>query len=49
MKNSKTIVDLAITVREFLQNEARTLEMSKGKMLKDSDSSLVVRQMLKAG
>lgn len=49
MKHSQSIVDVAIIVRQFLQNEARTLEMSKGKMLKDPEDPLLLENMMKAG
>lgn len=49
MKKSQSIVDVAIIVRQFLQNEARTLEISKGKMLKDPVEPYIMSDMMKAG
>lgn len=49
MKNSNSIVNVAFILREFLQNEARTLEISRGKMLKDEDPEVALPKYLQVG
>lgn len=49
MKQTQTIVDVANIVRHFLQNEAKTLEISRGKMLKDEDFDRIMPTYLKVG
>lgn len=47
MTQTQTIVDVAIIVRQFLQTEARTLAISKGKMLKDDELEREAARYLK--
>lgn len=49
MKHSISVINVACLVREFVQNEARTFEISKGKMLKDVDENLEFKKYLKVG
>ena len=37
MKNSNSIMEVADIVRDFLMNEAKTLKISRGKMLRDNE------------
>jgi hypothetical protein len=49
MKHSQTVVDVANIVRHFLQNEAQTLKISKGKILKDKEFDHEVKKYLHVG
>ena len=49
MNNSQVVLDVALIVRDFLQHEARTLEISKGKMLDDQDMGDPLKTYLKVG
>ena len=49
MKNSNSIINVTNIVREFLQNEAKTLEISRGKMLRDVDPEKDLHKYLKVG
>lgn len=49
MKKTQSIVDVANIVRHFMQNEAKTLKVSQGKMLKDSDFDHIVPKYLNVG
>lgn len=49
MKNSNSIINVTKIVREFLQNEAKTLEISRGKMLRDVDPEKDLHKYLKVG
>ena len=49
MKHSISVINVACLVRDFVQNEARTLEISKGKMLKDIDEEFEFKKYLKVG
>lgn len=46
MKHSISVIDVACIVREFLENEAKTLHISKGKMLKDHETKREMRKYL---
>ncbi|MDZ7849030.1 MAG: hypothetical protein U5L96_21195 [Owenweeksia sp.] len=45
--HSSSILNVALIVREFLQNEGRTLEISKGKMLNDDELEQLSKRYLK--
>lgn len=47
MKSSQSVVDVALIIRDFLQNEGRTLAISKGKMLRDDTAEAQDREFLK--
>ena len=47
MKNNNSIVDVVHIVREFMQNEAKTLEISKGKMLNDNITPTELERILR--
>lgn len=49
MKNSNSIINVTNIIREFLQNEAKTLEISRGKMLRDADPEKDFQKYLKVG
>ncbi len=49
MLKSQSIVDVTNIVRHFLQNEAQTLKVSKGKILKDEEFDKVAKRYLKVG
>lgn len=47
MKNSNNLVNVVHILREFMQNEAQTLEISKGKMLNDNISQTELERILR--
>ncbi|WP_417610437.1 hypothetical protein [Owenweeksia hongkongensis] len=49
MKNSNSLINVTNIVRDFLQNEAKTLEISRGKMLRDEDLERDMHKYLKVG
>ena len=49
MKNSNSLINVTNIVREFLQNEAKTLEISRGKMLRDADPERDLHKYLRVG
>ncbi len=49
MNNSNSIINVTNIVRDFLRNEAKTLEISRGKMLRDVDPEKELHKYLKVG
>lgn len=49
MKDSKTIVNVVRILRDFMQNEAQTLEISQGKMLDDREAQSYLERVLRTG
>lgn len=49
MKKKQSIVDVANIVRDFLQNEAQTLRISKGKILSDEEFDRIVPKYMRVG
>ena len=49
MNNSNSIINVTNIVRSFLENEAKTLEISRGKMLRDEDPEKNMHKYLKVG
>ena len=49
MKNRNSIVNVVHIVNEFMRNEAKTLEISKGKMLNDNITPIELERILRVG
>ena len=49
MKNSHSVINVACIVRDFMKNEARTIKVSKGKMINDDIEAKEIRTYLQVG
>ncbi len=49
MVESKTIIKVVHILRDFMRNEAQTLEISKGKMLDDREAQNHIERILRTG
>ena len=49
MKDSKDIINVVRILRDFMQNEAQTLEISQGKMLDDREIEMQMKRILRTG
>ena len=49
MKQDVTLLNVVRIVREFMEHEAQTIEISKGKMLNDKDIDLSDKRALRTG
>ena len=49
MNDSKTIINVVRVLRDFMQNEAQTLEISQGKMLDDREAQMQLERILRTG
>ncbi len=49
MTNSSTIFNVAEIVRDFINDEAKTLAISQGKMLSDEEFDQIVPNYLQVG
>lgn len=49
MNDQNSIVNVIRIIRDFMQNEGQTLDISKGKMLNDREAQMQMERILRTG